>query len=446
MKGTVGLMEKEVEYISDGNYNYLRINCGEERKNSYSFKMITENTIKGLLPCRIRFVNGDTYLYYEIQSKQALYYRYEIREIDYEALKNIFFHLCFLGEEMEKYLLDINDIDFDERYIYQNIETGETYFLLYPDKEQKRSFSVFMEYIVKRINHTDAKAVQVSYQLYDLSRKEHILVREIKQLFEEEQTERKIEEKIQNSEVWRKDAEKGGAEEAETILEIKNEEAEWKYNALVAETGVTEKNSRLIKILLPSILCIVFTVLICIKLSANLSYSQETLLIGGMVVDFGIFAGYLIHRLWKKDNKKISQATGVYDFVKDNQDLNIRSSGERMKENTEWGYKEQAEGENYGKTVFMEPEPENILCGLGKNEKIVIKLEKFPFSIGKIKEEADYVLKDNSVSRLHARLYQEGKSIYLMDLNSTNGTYKNGFKIPPNEKILLGDCETSSKS
>ena len=108
-----------------------------------------------------------------------------------------------------------------------------------------------------------------------------------------------------------------------------------------------------------------------------------------------------------------------------------------MKENTEWGYKEQAEGENYGKTVFMEPEPENILCGLGKNEKIVIKLEKFPFSIGKIKEEADYVLKDNSVSRLHARLYQEGKSIYLMDLNSTNGTYKNGFKIPPNEKILL---------
>ena len=82
----VGLMEKEVEYISDGNYNYLRINCGEERNDTYVLKMITENEIKGLIPCRLRFINGNTYLYYEIQSKQAIYHRYEIREINYEAL------------------------------------------------------------------------------------------------------------------------------------------------------------------------------------------------------------------------------------------------------------------------------------------------------------------------------------------------------------------------
>ena len=106
-------MEKETEYISDGNHNYLRINCGEERKNTYPYKMITENTIKGLLPCRMRVVNGNTYLYYEIQSRQTLYYRYEIKEMDYDALKNIFFHLCLLGDELEKYFLDFNNIYFD---------------------------------------------------------------------------------------------------------------------------------------------------------------------------------------------------------------------------------------------------------------------------------------------------------------------------------------------
>lgn len=443
LKGTVGAMEKEVEYISDGNYNYLRINCGEERKNSYSFKMMTENSIKGLLPCRIRFVNGNTYIYYEIQSKQSLFYRYEIREIDYEALKNIFFHLSLLGEELEKYLLDINDIDFDEKYIYQNIETGETYFLFHPNKEQKQSFSVFMEYIVKRINHKDAKAVKISYQLYDLSRKERILVSEIKRLFEEEIEENRVVEQLNSAEVWRERAEKNREEERKETGKGDAEREEWDYKDVKENNAGEEKNTKLADILIPSILCIVFTVFICIKLSFNLTYSENIILIGGMVVDAGVLVGYFVYKQWKKNNeKKEKQESNEYDFERDSRNLYGKPVRERITENTEWDYTERdyterGNEESYGKTVFMEPEAENILCGLGKYEKVTIKLENFPFSIGKLKEEADYVLKDNSISRLHARFYQEGKSIYVMDLNSTNGTYKNGFKIPPNEKIRL---------
>lgn len=450
MKGTVNLMEKEVEYISDGNHNYLRINCGDERKNSYSFKMVTENTIKGLLPSRTRFVNGNTYLYYEIQSKQALYYRYETKEMDYEALKNIFYQLCFLGEELEKYLLDFKDIVFDEKYIYQNIETGETYFLFYPDKDEKQSFAVFMEYIVKKIDHKDAKAVQISYQLYDLSRQEHILIKEIKRLFEEEIVEVKTENKETNIKesninIWKQE------EKREWVTDEKDvrESVEWKYKDFGEEIiKEKEEKSKLRDIFIPSILCIVLTILICIKISFKLTYYEETLLIAGMVVDIGTFVVYLIHRLWKKNNKnKKESVQEINVFEKENLSLYGNSVEEKLKQNPDWNYFEQEKEEEYGKTVFMEPEAENILCGLGKHEKIIIKLEKFPFSIGKLKEEADYVLKDNSISRLHARFYQEGKNVYLVDLNSTNGTYKNGFKIPPNEKLLLeeGDEITFGK-
>ena len=437
MKGMVGLMEKEVEYISDGNYNYLRINCGEDRNSTYAFKMMTENEIKGLIPCRIRFINGNTYLYYEIQSKQAIYHRYETREMDYEALKNIFLNLCLLGEELEKYLLDVNDINFDEHYIYQNMETGETYFLLYPDKECKQSFAAFMEYIVKRVNHKDAKAVQVSYQLYDLSRKERILVKDIKQLFEEEMPEDRIGRKSGNIEVWKEETEKEQRAETNQIREKTDEKEEWEYTDFEMHTKRKEENSKLRNILIPSLLCIILTALICIKISVRLTYNQETLVIAGIVVDVGMFMGYLGYRLWQKNvKKKEEQEPDMYDFEEESRDLHTYISDNKITESAEWDDTVQME-ENYGKTVFMEPEAENILCGLGKYEKTVIKLEKFPFSIGKLKEEADYVLKDNSVSRLHARFYREGKSIYLMDLNSTNGTYKNGFKIPPNEKVLL---------
>ena len=59
------------------------------------------------------------------------------------------------------------------------------------------------------------------------------------------------------------------------------------------------------------------------------------------------------------------------------------------------------------------------------------------FTIGKQKGEVNMVLEDVSVSRLHARIYQEENIVYLEDLNSTNGTFKNGLRLQPYEKRRL---------
>ena len=62
-------------------------------------------------------------------------------------------------------------------------------------------------------------------------------------------------------------------------------------------------------------------------------------------------------------------------------------------------------------------------------------------SIGKKREEVDLVLEDISVSRIHARILDEKGSVYLEDLNSTNGTFKNGLRLQPYEKrkLEIGD-------
>ena len=44
----------------------------------------------------------------------------------------------------------------------------------------------------------------------------------------------------------------------------------------------------------------------------------------------------------------------------------------------------------------------------------------------------EVVLADDSVSRRHARLEYEGGSWHVTDLDSTNGTYLNGTRVPPN--------------
>lgn len=441
-------MEKVAEYISDGSHNYLRINCGEERKDTYPYKMITENAIKGLLPCRIRVVNGSTYLYYEIQSRQSFYYRYEMKEIDYEVLKNLFFHLCLLGDELEKYFLDFNDISFDENYIFQDMESGDTAFLFLPDKGVKRrSFAEFMEYLVRKVNHKDAKAVQTAYQLYDLSRQEHILVKEIRRLFEEEEKSafqtQKEERNIIDSELREERKSPGGEEQQCYRTEERREKEEsWKWEN--SEEKAETERAKWSEILIPVFLCVAFTVLVCIKLSVKLTYSEETVLIAGFVVVIGLFIAYTVYRIWtKREKKKETVKTSIREndnyYEWEDMKAEYYKSPAEAKTETEqvWQYMREEKEENYGATVFLEQEPENILCGLGKYEKFVIKLEHFPFSVGKLKEETDYVLKDNSVSRLHARLYQENRAIYIVDLNSTNGTYKNGFRIPSNEKVRL---------
>ena len=57
--------------------------------------------------------------------------------------------------------------------------------------------------------------------------------------------------------------------------------------------------------------------------------------------------------------------------------------------------------------------------------------------IGKLEGKVDFVLDDPSISRIHARISKEGNRLYLMDLNSKNGTSKNGIPLSVNEAVLL---------
>ena len=69
--------------------------------------------------------------------------------------------------------------------------------------------------------------------------------------------------------------------------------------------------------------------------------------------------------------------------------------------------------------------------------RLLASIDKSTMSIGKKKEEVDCVLEDTSVSRIHARITDDKGDIYLEDLNSTNGTFKNGLRMQPYEKRKL---------
>lgn len=75
------------------------------------------------------------------------------------------------------------------------------------------------------------------------------------------------------------------------------------------------------------------------------------------------------------------------------------------------------------------------LYALDRKNKRHIELVKFPYTVGKMAGCVDCLLADDSVSRIHARFEKEGDTIRLVDMNSTNGTYKNGLRLQPQESV-----------
>lgn len=90
-------------------------------------------------------------------------------------------------------------------------------------------------------------------------------------------------------------------------------------------------------------------------------------------------------------------------------------------------------------TVFIPwiENSENKLYGVGKNNKLRIELSKVPLTIGKLRGRVDIVIEDESISRIHAKLTREGNRYYMSDLNSLNGTYRNGMRLNPNETLPI---------
>lgn len=64
-------------------------------------------------------------------------------------------------------------------------------------------------------------------------------------------------------------------------------------------------------------------------------------------------------------------------------------------------------------------------------------LDEFPVTVGKMQSSVQMLIEDASISRLHARLRQQGNTIYLQDLDSTNGTYVNGKQLFPGEEMII---------
>ncbi len=132
--------------------------------------------------------------------------------------------------------------------------------------------------------------------------------------------------------------------------------------------------------------------------------------------------------------------------------LNINQLGKNASKK-EIEHVKAVEWETYGLEKYPNYNGETVVMGvqslkatrrlrsLSESDEKYISLKKLPCILGKMGECSDVILKDPSISRMHARIFEENGELYLQDLNSTNGSYINSLELESNEivKLKIGD-------
>lgn len=405
----------EVQYYKDYRHNYLIIKGEEDSADKYQCRMMMENRIQGLLLCKVKHINGDLLFYYEISSMQTFASFYDSGHISVMQLKQLFIKLKKVWGELSKYLLDEKNLVLLPEYIYIDIETKEMRFLYYPFEQEENNMMQLFEFLIDKVDAEDREAVDIIYKVYELAEKEQFVLDEILLWFEQE----KEEEVFQNAHI------------AQEEMGKENEwEEERKEEPVCLNSSDKMKNGSAVIGLFAGFL--MGTGLYYISCTYQMTDREMIYFYAGMFLALLLF---FICGAWLLYTKVIKDRLSLLANKE-----NVRSQNDKpLKDTMVYEKMQEKEDAAYGNTIFIPwiEKCENKLYGSGKGNKNHIDLNNLPLTVGKMAGSVDMVISDQSLSRRHAKFTREGDKIYMTDLNSTNGTFKNGLRLEPNTSEML---------
>ena len=399
----------ETEFIKSMNLNFERIKLDEKpEERRYQYCILSRGGIRGLLECSLRYINSDAFLYYNISSKQNLSQIMNKKKVDRQWLKDFAWNLNYVRQEINRFLVDDANIIWEPEKIYRDLDENRWSFIYYPYYNGDNGFSRFLEFMIEKLDYDDDKLVECAYRIYenyenfgDTYLREKIY-EDIKWL---DNKRNRKKEKVNDSNI-----------ENVSDPEDETEEPGDEIESVFADSQNDEKTT---------------------EISGETESDNEKAIQKEKEPRHGLLA--FLEGARKKDKEARAKAKKENRYA-----MNYRETLEVAEGDEDYGEDKTDNDKQYGKTVYIEKvaEAKDIKKRLfGENGEVKAILGEEPLVIGKKEDECDLVLEDDSVSRLHARIVPEGGGYMLEDLNSTNGTFKNGIRLKPYErrKLVSGD-------
>ncbi|MCR4791725.1 MAG: FHA domain-containing protein [Lachnospiraceae bacterium] len=387
------------EYVNGLKNNYVRIrelSLPDERK--YQYCIMKRGGISGFLPFEIRYIDSDAYMYYDITSKQNISTIYSQKPLTGKWVKAFFSSMKRIRNEAVRFLLNPGNLIWNPTNVYQDLKDDSFWYLYVPYLDEDNGMSELMDFLVSHIDFTDDELVKCIYSMAEQYKTGG---------------EAYLQEKIFLD-----------AEALTIAPECEESDMPYDSGVKVAESDPDVDDD------------------------VNRSPGKDLDDIYDQAEKIGeVFATPGEKKPKLKPRLKRSSKT----FEKKTFWGKIRQKDGRMREEYDYGggwevigavadeikYSDQGEGDTSEGTVFVDLSSEEK-TGKLKSEtgQILYELSSESCVIGK-KEDADLIIDETGISRMHARIFIKDDEYYLEDLNSTNGTFKNGLKLKPYEKKKL---------
>lgn len=375
------------------------------QEDTYIFKMLTQNRIPGIPECKIRYLDENIFLAYDVTGKKPLERSFSDKKMCFSDITELFYGIRKIMHSANDYLLDREGFLLQPKYMFTDLETGELSCLYYLpmdiDKPQEK-YRSFADFLLDRIDHKDEHAVNIAYHFYKISKEEYFSFDSFIGFMEKES----LLVQVENQKKER---------------ERKEESKEVDKNELIIEEDFCEKDE---------------------EVSSNCG--KLLIVAGVIVVGIGLIAGY-----W---SIPVLQEYPLYSLIP-GVTLIIVAAILLVRYLVVWyqGKRETMYEEPEGPVRiedYFEDAADDVTVFFDQDEYLTLKwkeghfskeyvLEEFPVTVGKMQSSVQMVIDDASVSRLHARFRKQGSAIYLQDLDSTNGTYVNEKQLAIGEENII---------
>lgn len=451
----------EARYFRDYKHNYMILRCGQQVGTSYQCRLLTSGQIEGILRCSLRHVNGGSYFYYDISSRTTLEAMYRGRQMSgqqiKELLKQLYGIYCRLGdcfmEESRLVLLP--------EFIYYDFSCKQYVGLYYPDYEAGRPYDALMDFLLEHLDGRDDKLANCIYTIYERMEESNFSLQDALKLLEEDGEEDSEREMAKIVAFPSEPADFGEpADTAAFAATLSSEFAKEGDNALYEkeETSAPAKKRNVFHPILALISALGIIGITYIYGSYDLSEQEIMTLLGcGGLLAVCLLAGVVgtvrggVREIKTKRREEDAEAFSEEENLYPSEQTPV-SLEQVLSRQIDFGpvesmknaaplmpLQKREEAEDYAETVFFDRSRtvEYKLYALDKKNKRHIELNKFPYTVGKMAGCVDCVLTDHSVSRIHARFEKAGDRVMLTDMNSTNGTYRNGLRMQPQETVEI---------
>lgn len=379
-----------IEFVREMDKNYLKI-VNDTGCSDYCMKMLENNDIEGFLPTRSVSVNNQLSYLYDISGNIPLEEKYSGKELSAEDIVRIAGQIREIIEVSESYMLNIDGVLFDIRYIFCGINDMSWNFVYNSSaaSDARDGIKRVLEFILGKLDHKDGNAVILGYGLYKRVCHGEIPITRIFDNIEELTEDKKdVEYELNRRQYPSVMPESIIQEEEKTSPDYK------KYIILGVAVGVA-----------------------AVILAAVLSGAAMAVVV--FLICIAVLAAFLIFKMRGQFWERIVRREVDMPYEADTPQLSV--SRQNVMAGVTSNIVDNA-------TVLMSMENTSLRRIVKDGPRDEYMLTQGNVSIGS-GASADILIKDSGISRLHARLTKEGEMYFIKDMNSTNGTWVNEHRL-----------------